>query len=285
MTEKARNGWQRFWDKGGWWRPFLLAVVYLVVFNLISLGTSTLFAEFIDAQNPTGSASSVLFALVLPILLSGILLFLFVVSLGWAREIFGRQPGRGAGWMWIAVAIVVIPIVLRIFATDWSSYTVDTVLATLLLGLCIGFAEELISRGVAVDLLRRGGFGERAVMLLSSAVFALLHATNLLSGQPLLNVGITVVYAFGFGVMMYLVLRATGSIIWPMLLHAATDPTTILATGGVDTHGANAGTEGILAVAGVFNYLYLIFAIVAIFLVKGSLAHSDASKDLHSQVA
>ena len=276
MAESTRNGWQRFWDKGGWWRPFLLAIAYLVVFNLISLTTSTLFAGFIDVKNPTGSASSVFFALVLPILLTGILLFLFVVSLGWTREIFGRQPDRGSGWMWNAVVIVVIPILLRVFATNWGVYTIGTILTTLLLGVCIGFAEELISRGVSVDLLRRGGFGERAVMLLSSAVFALLHTTNLLAGQPLLTVAITVVYTFGFGVMMYLVLRVTGSIIWPMLLHAATDPTTILATGGVDTHGNSAGAAGLIGIAGIFNYLYLVLAIVAIFLVKGKLAPAPA---------
>jgi len=66
--EGTSNGWQRFWDKGGWWRRFLLAIAYLVVFNLISLTTSTRFAGFINAENPTGSASSVFFALVVPIL-------------------------------------------------------------------------------------------------------------------------------------------------------------------------------------------------------------------------
>jgi len=276
MAENTRNGWQQFWDKGGWWRPFLVAIVYLVVFNGISFLTSTLFAGLIDAENPFSSGASVFFGIALPILITGILLYLFVLSLGWTREIFGRQPGKGAGWMWIAVVIVVIPIVLRVFATDWPAYTVDTVIATLFLGLCVGFAEELISRGAAVNLLRRGGFGERGVMLLSSAVFGLLHISNLLSGQPLLNVAFTVVYAFGFGVMMYLVLRVTGSIIWPMLLHAATDPTTFLATGGIDAHGENAGAAGLLTIAGVFNYLYLVFAIVAIFLVKGKLSPAGA---------
>ena len=278
MIDTPRNSWQKFWDRGGWWRPFLLALVYLVIYNLISLGTSTLFADFIDPTNPTGTASSVFFAMAVPILLMGILLFTFVVSLGWTREIFGTQPGRRPRWMWIAVILVVIPIVLRVFATDWGAYSLDTVLATLFLGLCIGFAEELISRGVAVDLLRRGGYGEKAVMLLSSAVFALLHISNLLSGQPLLNVGITVVYAFGFGVMMYLVLRVTGSIIWPMLLHAATDPTTILATGGVDAHGVTAGAEGLIAIAGIFNFVYLAVAIVAIFLVRGRITVGSADR-------
>ena len=78
-------------------------------------------------------------------------------------------------------------------------------------------------------------------MLLSSLIFALLHSVNAFT-QPILNVLITVVYTFGFGVMMYLVMRVTGSIIWAMLLHAATDPTTILATGGIDTHTGSSGS-------------------------------------------
>ena len=272
MAETARNGWQRFWDRGGWWRPFLVALVYLVIYNGISLLTSAVFAGFIDPANLTGSASSVFFGIALPILLGGVVLYLFVLSLGWSREIFGRQPGRGSWWMWIALVLVVVPILLRLFATEWSGYSLDTVLAILFLGLCVGFAEELISRGVAVNLVRRGGLGERAVMLISSAVFGLLHVSNILSGQAPLAVAVTVVYAFGFGVMMYLVLRVTGSIIWPMLLHAATDPTTILATGGIDTHGATAGAEGLLSIAALFNYAYLVLAIIAIFLVKGKLA-------------
>ena len=24
-----RSGWQRFWDRGGWWRAFLFAVLYI----------------------------------------------------------------------------------------------------------------------------------------------------------------------------------------------------------------------------------------------------------------
>ncbi|WP_172592088.1 hypothetical protein [Subtercola boreus] len=39
------------------------------------------------------------------------------------------------------------------------------------------------------------------------------------------------------------------------LLHAAIDPTTILATGGVDTTTASAGPAGLISIAGIFNYL------------------------------
>ena len=170
--------------------------------------------------------------------------------------------------MWIAVALLVIPIGLRVAATSWSEYSVGVILTMLATGLCIGLAEELITRGIAVNLLRRAGHGERTVMVLSSLIFALLHTVNAFT-QPLLNVALTVVYTFGIGVMLYLVLRVTGHIIWPILVHAATDPTTFLATGGVDAAGATSGSESLIALAGVFNFIYVAAAIVAIFLVKG----------------
>lgn len=48
-------------------------------------------------------------------------------------------------------------------------------------GLCIGLAEELVTRGLTVNLLRRAGYGEKAVILLSSLIFALMHSVNALS--------------------------------------------------------------------------------------------------------
>ena len=56
--------------------------------------------------------------------------------------------------------------------------------------------------GVVVNLMRKAGRGEIAVAL--------------------------VVYTFFFGIIMYLALRLTGSLIWPILLHASTDPTLFL---------------------------------------------------------
>lgn len=129
-----------------------------------------------------------------------------------------------------------------------------------------------------MTMLRRAGYGEKAVMVLSSLLFGLLHATNLVSGQEVVAVAVTVVYAFGFGfgTMMYLSMRVTGSIVPAILLHAATDPTTILATGGIDTHGANAGAEALNGLAGIFNWAFIAVAILAIFLVSGRAGKSAA---------
>jgi membrane protease YdiL (CAAX protease family) len=266
----AETAWHRFWNRGGWWKALGVAVVYLALYEGFSLLIGLVFGDQIDVQNILATPQSVFFGLGVSILFGGLVLLLFVWSLGWLREVFGRQPIRGRWWMWIAVALVVIPILLRVFATNWGAYAAGVVPTMLLTGVFIGFAEELLTRGIAVNLLRRGGYGERAVMLLSSLLFALLHSVNAFT-QPPLTVALTVAYTFGFGVMMYLVLRATGSIIWPMLLHAATDPTTFLATGGLDAAGATSGSEGLISIAGIFNFVYIGVAVIAIFLVKGKV--------------
>ena len=246
----------------------LAAAVYLAFYVSLSFPISAWFGQYVDAENILATPASIFIGLALPILIGAIVLLCFIGSLGWFREIFGRQPIAGRWWMWIAVALLVIPIGLRVAATNWSEYSVGVILTMLATGLCIGIAEELITRGIAVNLLRRAGHGERTVMVLSSLIFALMHTVNAFT-QPLMGVAITVAYTFGMGVMLYLVLRVTGNIIWPILLHAATDPTTFLATGGLDAAGATSGSESLISLAGVFNYVYFAVAIVAIFLVKG----------------
>ncbi|MGW9020706.1 CPBP family intramembrane glutamic endopeptidase [Leucobacter chromiiresistens] len=260
--------WARFWNAGTWWKALLLVVAYWGAYQLIALGVSAAAGPALGGD-PLASPFGVVVGMALPIMLSGALLLVFARSVGWFGALFARQPDSGRAWMWIAVALVAIPIVLRLFATQWHAWSVALVLSLLLLGLCVGFTEEVATRGIVVQMLRRGGSGERAVLVLSSAYFALLHAGNILQGQAGATVALTVVYTFGFGAMMYLVVRVTGRLMWAILLHAATDPTTILATGGIDAHSAElGGSAGLLGIAGVFNFVYVLVAVVAIFLVK-----------------
>lgn len=279
MSENALNNnenlgdtaWRRFWNRGGWWKAVLLAIVYLAVYQGIAFLSQTIFAGAIDTDNMFGAPLTIFFALAVPILIMGLLTLFFVRSLGWQGEIFGRQPVRGRGWMWIAVVLILVPTVIRLVAIQWSAYSVAVVLSALFFGLCVGLAEELLTRGVAVNLLRRAGYSERLVFLLSSLLFGLLHSVNILSGQPAIAVLITVIYTFGFGAMMYLSMRATGRFIWALLLHAATDPVTFLATGGIDAHGSTSGDAGLLSIGAIFNYVYILAALIAIFFVKGKV--------------
>jgi membrane protease YdiL (CAAX protease family) len=268
--------WVRFWDAGTWWKALLFLVAYWGVYQLLALGVTTLAAGLVERDDILSTPLSVLLGVAVPILLAGVLLLLFAQSLGWLRPLFARQPVRGRAWMWVAVVLVLIPIVVRLVATRWSAWSVAQVLAILFLGLCIGLTEELATRGIIVRMLRGGGYHERLVFVLSSLFFALLHAGNIISGQDVATVALTVVYAFGFGAMMYLALRVTGRLVWVILLHAATDPTTILAAGGIDTHSpAAGGSTGLLSIAGLFSIAYIAVALLAVFLVTDRTRDRD----------
>ncbi|MBD3941353.1 CPBP family intramembrane metalloprotease [Microbacterium sp. NEAU-LLC] len=226
MTDAApgRNGWQRFWNKGGWWRSLLLVVAYYVLYQVGTLLFGPLFAGTDDP------ALKVLCGTALPIALGGVILVAFGWSAGWLRELFARQPIRGKGWMWIAVAVVLLFNVLHFAAVDYAEAGAGVVVAWLVAGLFIGFAEEVLTRGFVVNLMRKGGYREIVVAVVSSALFALLHSGNVLTGQSVFATAIQLVYTFGFGLCMYLTLRVSGNLIWPVLLHASTDPSIFLFT-------------------------------------------------------
>ncbi|WP_144874468.1 CPBP family intramembrane glutamic endopeptidase [Microbacterium sp. 1.5R] len=274
--DSPSSPWRRFWERGGWWRALLVAAVYLALYIGASQLIGVVFRGQYDLTDQFGDPATVAITLLLPVVIGSVILVAFAASVKWLPELFGRQPGRGRGWMWIAPAVVIAAAVLRIGATDWSTYAVGVVVLTFVSGLFVGLSEELLTRGLAVNLLRKGGYSERWVMVLSSLLFALLHSTNLLGGQPIATVLLTMAFTFFFGVAMYLTLRVTGSLVWPILLHAITDPTTFLATGGIDS-GAGTGSP-LLAFAGLSVYVYVILAIVALFLVKGHLDRTTADR-------
>lgn len=263
--------WQHregFWNRGGWWRALLVVVVYLAIYLGVGQLIGLLFGHLIVDGGPFASATNVLLELLLPIGIGSIVILIFLGALGWIRPVLGRQPIEGRPWMWIAVVVVVYPIILRLIGTDYASFPAGVVALTFVTGLFIGIAEELISRGVAATLLRKAGYKELVVALLSSTLFALMHLINAISTGFSLTIGILLVYTFFFGVCMYLVMRVTGSIVWAIVMHGLTDPTVFLATGGIDV--AADGAQNVwLTLASTGNWAVIAFGAVSLFLIRG----------------
>jgi membrane protease YdiL (CAAX protease family) len=249
----------------------LLAAVYLALYLGAGQLVGLLFGDQVDADDLFATPQSVFFGLMLPLAIGSALLAAFVASVGWFPVLFGPQPVPGRRWMWLAPVLVGLAVVLRLLGIDYGSYAGGVVLLTLLSGAFIGFAEEILTRGIVVKMLRDSGRSERAVMVLSSLVFALLHASNVLSGQAVLTVAATVAYTFCFGICMYLTLRVTGNLVWPMVLHGLYDPTLFLSTGGIDETTSDS-TSPFLTLAGPANLLFVVLAVVALFVVRGRAA-------------
>ncbi|WP_395244091.1 CPBP family intramembrane glutamic endopeptidase [Agromyces sp. MMS24-K17] len=221
------SAWKRFWERGGGWKALLLAAAYYGVYELLGQLVGWVFPE--ETRGESGGALDVFIATALPIILAIVVLVLFGWSIGWLRELFGPQPVRGRGWMWVGVGVVLAINVSALLSIDYAEAGFTLVATWLLTGLFIGFAEELLTRGFVVNLMRKAGHGEIAVALVSAGIFAALHFGNVFTtDQGLVVTLIQVVYTFGFGICMYLALRVTGNLIWPILIHASTDPTLFL---------------------------------------------------------
>jgi len=265
-TTTQRSGWTAFWGRGGFWRAVLFLLVYIALYTGASFLSGAVSGDRIDPDDLFSSASSVFFALTLPLVIGSVVLALFLTSVRWWQPVFFPGKVSPRRWMWIAPVLVVIPIVLRLIGIDYGRYASGVVAVSLFSGLFIGFAEEVLTRGIVVKMLRDAGRSEYAVMLLSSLLFALLHTVNLLSGLSAATVAVTVFYTFTFGIVMYLTLRVTGSLVWPIVLHALFDPTQFLALGGIDT-STSGSSNTFLTLAIPFNIFFIVFALVALFLV------------------
>ncbi|NQX18178.1 CPBP family intramembrane glutamic endopeptidase [Rathayibacter sp. VKM Ac-2857] len=228
--QATSTAWRRFWERGGFWRALLLAAVYYGLYELIGYLLGFVVGDTGSAlRGEEGSATDVFFSIGLPILLASVLLVLFALSLRWLRELFAKQTIRGRGWMWIGIGVVLAINVSALLDIDYADAGGALVASWLLTGLFVGFAEETLTRGFVVNLMRRRGHGEIRVALASAGIFAALHIGNVFtSDQGVAVTALQVVYTFGFGIVMYLALRVTGTLLGPILLHASTDPTLFL---------------------------------------------------------
>jgi uncharacterized protein len=268
ITSADQTGLRGFLNKGGVWRFLAFMLVYLAIY--LGVGRLTMrFARDLAEQPLLSSVSTVFVQLTLGLLVGAVILIATITYMGWTKQLFARQPIYRSWWMWLGPVVVAIPIVLRVLGIDWGRNALPVVVVVLATGLLIGFVEELMFRGIGVKMLRDGGNGEFAVAALTSLLFALSHSINLFSGQSIKSVGPTVVYTFAFGVLMYLTLRSVGFLVAAMILHGLTDPTTILATGGIDEITSAGGDSVFFSATGAFTFVLVLAGVILLLFVRG----------------
>ncbi|MCE4026110.1 CPBP family intramembrane metalloprotease [Microbacterium sp. Au-Mic1] len=267
MTDqRTPSGWKRFWEKGGWWRSLLLVVGYYALWQLLTV----VLLPIITSVDPANKGLAVFVGTGLPVALGCVLLIAFALSTGWLQEVFARQSIGGSWWMWIAVVVTVLFNALHFAGIDYAKAGAGVVLGWVVSSLFVGFAEEFLTRGLVVNLMRKAGYREIVVAVVSAALFAALHAGNLLSGQPLLATGLQLLYTFGFGICMYLAMRVGGSIIWPILIHGTTDSSIFLMVG-------NPAPGMLASLANLGNPVVIITGLVLLIFIRGRVNARPAS--------
>lgn len=140
---------------------------------------------------------------------------------------FERTPFRLSRWYyvfpfaWFAVAV------LALANVDYAAYTMTDIVLVLVATLAIGANEEIVTRGILLVGLRNSQMKEWIVFLTTVVIFGLLHFVNVLGGQ---NLSILLVTIAG-GVLLYVTRRVSGNLIVPIILHAVYDTGFFLLTG------------------------------------------------------
>ncbi|MFE4632001.1 CPBP family intramembrane glutamic endopeptidase [Streptomyces sp. NPDC056773] len=199
--------------------PWFLAVVvaYVVVLKLAGLlvGVDT---SGSDSQFPT--TASVIRNGLLPIGLSVVFAAAVVTWLGWWGEVMRyRVPVRR--WVWFVPVSMLAVALLGVNYPNLAAQKASLVLALAAMAACVGIAEELMFRGIGVQVFRRAGFSEGKVALYSSVIFGLVHVSNAFGEGSQALVQAAIVSTSGY--FFYLCLRAGGTLLLPMAVHGLWD--------------------------------------------------------------
>lgn len=199
-------------------------VVALSVFAAYTAVVAILWAvNKVDYATIGDTRSNAIRGIVAPIGIGAALLAIATTWFGWWDEVVFEDPRSGPGWAWLVPSFIAVVVLLRLTTVRWNSASAAALLPTLAVGtLFVGFAEELLTRGVVIVGLR-ADMTELWVWIGSCVLFGVLHGINVLFGQSGTDTLRQVILALLIGSSFYVTRQVTGTLIVGMVLHAGWD--------------------------------------------------------------
>jgi membrane protease YdiL (CAAX protease family) len=168
------------------------------------------------------SASNIVRGVLPSLVVGGLVVAVLARRMGWWSAAMRDEHRTRAWWVLIAPGLALLAALANFGATDWGSVTVAFFTAALALGIAVGFAEELVCRGVLLVGLR-GTFREVGAWALSCLVFGFMHTVNIFLGAPPGGTVGQVISSAMAGSTFYLLRRYFGSLLPAMFLHGLWD--------------------------------------------------------------
>ena len=126
----------------------------------------------------------------------------------------------GNRYLWF-IPLVLIEAAVLIMAGFFNNITVIYYLSVLIFVIAVGFAEEVYFRGLILKLLQQKG--SRYAVVVSSLLFALGHASNLLRGADPIKTVLQIVFAGLFGYICAIIVLLSNNLWVVIVWHAAHD--------------------------------------------------------------
>lgn len=204
----------------------LVGIAVCVVYVALIVGLMR--ASGVRYDQITDSAKTMRKGVVVPVAVGTVALVAFAALTGRLAEAFTYEPRAGSVWLWAIPAVMALGILLRLLRAPWSragtAYVVWAFIGTAL----VGISEELLTRGILVDLVQADGRGPVLVALITSVIFGLLHGANVLNGQDARTTAIQVAGTIPMGLALFASLAVSGTLWLPIALHFLLDFSLVL---------------------------------------------------------
>lgn len=175
----------------------------------------------IDTLIDNSTAAYVLISIGLALVIA----FVFTDS---RRDIFFERQSFNLSPLYYFYPLVMVGLTIWAFTgVEFGSYSTRDILLVLLATMAIGFNEEVVTRGFLLVGLRNKGVAEWQVWLITSVIFSLLHAINLLGGSNITQLFVTL----ASGTIFYAIRRVSGNLFVPIVLHGLYDTAFFLLDG------------------------------------------------------
>ena len=260
---------ERFFTK----HPYIFVVAALIVFVLAAVVSTLIigfagFSNLITANNYFDSNLSFFISEVVAIIL--------LLAVAWKLEFFDQtffsKRNLKIGAL-LSVPILIIAVFWNILPpvlyNNPSLFRIDIglIVIAFLTTLAIGFAEEILFRGLIFrNFLRRYGMTKKGIyisIIVSSVIFGLVHASNAVSSSPDAIIQ-QVIYATAIGIILALFYLITGNLLVPALCHGLFDFTDYVIPGFY-----NIPYDAALTSDWVQNLIVaIVFIVIAVIIVK-----------------
>lgn len=165
-------------------------------------------------------------ALISPLI--AIVFIALVAAVGWLPAVMRERDRHPSLWPAFVVGGALTAYLIGVLVTtEWPAVVASVFLAGAIGGLGAGLAEEVMFRGVVV-VTTRTRLREVWVWMCATLTFASVHLLNVLAGQELAPTLLQVLFAALAGTSFYVLRRATGTLIIPILFHALNNAFAVL---------------------------------------------------------
>ena len=199
-------------------------LVYALVTNSIQLSSGISYLDWFKTAASTWRVG------VLSLAAGSSVLLAFVLRNRWRHLWSDPFQLRTTRVMKLAMVVWWVTIAVRLAGVKWSEIPQALLVAVLVSGVLVGFAEETLFRGIFLRCMRESGRNEAAAAIWTSVAFGLFHLPNMFMGMGMIG-AVQIVLAALSGGLLYVFRRQYG-VIWPaMVAHGAWDISTFLSGG------------------------------------------------------